>query len=183
MEEKKNLVSEETYQKGKSVLKKLRIILFCIGTPLLVAGIVLLCIDAFRFTFMGACFLSFGFVIDMWGVMTLMVSHRREVIAYNASTVLPVADEVVDKGAPIIEKASEAVGRGLQNVVGGVKEGVAGGKTGVVCKNCGTENSKRNKYCKNCGEKLNKTRSCSVCGMILGDDENFCPNCGEKIEK
>ncbi len=183
MEEKKNLVSEEAYQKGKSTLKKIRIIFFCIGTPLLIAGIVLLCVDAFRFTFMGASFLSFGFVIDMWGVMTFMLSHRREVVAYNASTVLPVANEVVTKSAPIIQKASEAVGKGLKNAVAATKTDATDLGIGIVCSRCGTKNNKENNYCKNCGEKLNKTRSCSVCGMILGDDENFCPNCGTQVEK
>lgn len=202
MEEKKRkFISEENYQKGKSVIKKVRTILFAIGAIMIIAGIVLVIIGATRkgvsmedegwfdsqkskngFIFGGVGLLCFGIVVLFWGMMTFIYSHNREMLSFGASAVMPVADEIADVGAPTIEKVGKAFGKGIGGVVGGIKEGWTGeGESNtVVCPECNTENSKKSKFCKNCGKSLSNKDVCPKCGKKMEADAKFCSNCGEK---
>lgn len=200
MEEKKKLLSEENYQKGKEFIKKIRIILWCVGGLLALVGIILMIVSATKSSpsmgdmgwieaqsskdgllFGGIACLIFGIFFLFAGVITYTISHRREMLAFGANAVLPVADEIVDAGAPIVEKASKTVGKSVGNLVGGVKEGWTGESNTVECPECKTENSKKNKFCKNCGKSLSKTIYCGKCGKKIESDVKFCPHCGEKI--
>ncbi len=204
MAEKKELISEENYQKGKAVINKIRVALWCVGGILAVLGVVLIIValatkskpqyDSIGFVISdgktnmglvtgGIICLMFGFFLLVAGAMTFVISHRREMLAFGANAVLPVADELVDKGAPVIEKASKSIGKGLGSVVGGVKEGWTGESNTIECPDCKTENSKRNKYCKNCGKLLPKGSFCPSCGKKVESDSKFCPSCGGKIEE
>ena len=202
MAEKKELISEENYQKWKGVIRKIRISLWVFGGFLALIGIILLIVSATKKTpsmgsngwfesestkngllFGGIACLIFGIFISVAGAMTFAISHRREMLAFGANAVLPVADELVDKGAPVIEKASKSIGKGLGSVVGGVKEGWTGESNTIECPDCKTENSKRNKYCKNCGKLLPKGSFCPSCGKKVESDSKFCPRCGGKIEE
>lgn len=204
MEEQKELVSEENYNKGKSLIKKVRIVLCSLGALLLVGGIVMLIVALTHkhtvvqdnpfgaFTTQqtntgliagGATCIAFGFILLIYGLVTYFISHRREILAFGASTILPVADEVVDAAAPIADKASKAIGKGLGNIVGGVKEGWTGESNTIQCPECNTENPKKNKFCKNCGKPLSRGNFCPKCGKKIDEQTKFCPNCGEKIEQ
>lgn len=185
MEEKKELINEENYQKGKNFIKKIRTALLCVGGLLAVAGLVLMIVGFttnFILGVVGLACLGFGAMAMFAGAATLMFSHRREIVAFGASSMLPVVDEVIDKGAPIADKASKVVGKGLGNVVGGVKAGWTGESSTVECTECHTENSKKNKFCKNCGKPLSKDMYCGKCGKKIDSDTKFCPHCGEKVE-
>ena len=50
----------------------------------------------------------------------------------------------------------------------------------IKCSNCGTENSKKNKFCSQCGNPLSGMM-CSKCDMPVGADHTFCPNCGARM--
>lgn len=201
MAEKKELLSEENYQKWKNAIRKIRIVLWCIGGVAALIGIILMIVSATAKTpamgsngwfeaesskdgllFGGIGCLMFGIFLLIAGAMTFSISHRREILAFGANAVLPVADELVDKGSPIVEKASKTVGKSLGNVVGGVKEGWTGESNTIECPECKTENSKKNKFCKNCGKQLAGTGYCTKCGKKIASDAKFCPNCGEKVE-
>ncbi len=201
MAERKELISEENYQKWKNTIKKIRVVLWSIGGVLALIGIILMIVSAATKTpamgsngwfesesskngllFGGIACLIFGIFLSIAGAMTFLISHRRELLAFQANAVLPVADEMVDKGAPIIEKASKTVGKGLGNVVGGVKQGWTGESNSIECPECKTENSKKHKFCKNCGKPLSATDLCAKCGSKIESGSKFCPNCGEKVE-
>ena len=202
MEEKKKLLSEENYQKGKHLIGKIRVALWCIGGVLAVVGLILLIVGLTQdggssdpwgmspsggtdigMVAGGAVCLMFGIFLLISGAMTFVISHRREMLAFGVNSVLPVADEAVDAGAPIVEKASKTIGKSLGNVVGGVKEGWTGESNTIECPECKTENSKKNKFCKNCGKALSSGSFCGKCGKKISSDSKFCPNCGEKVEE
>ena len=149
MEERKYL-NEEEYQKNNAKVKKAGIIILIVGIIMLVVGIVLTIIG---FTGFGSSVLSdsieagaskafggmgmfalggtlnvFGLFITGIGGMLLLISHRREITAYSAQQVIPVAKEGVDEMTPVASKAAEkmapAAGKVAEEVARGIKKGL-----------------------------------------------------------
>ena len=205
-------INEQSHQKGKKFFNTIGVILTIIAVALIAIGVVLLINgfsaqntsmsdpDWFEKSSAGGFKIFGGFACIVFGVASFSgaiamfaTAHKRELIAFGASTVLPVADEIVDAAAPMVEKTAATVGNSLNSVLGGVVGGVKQGWTGTnananaskgkICSACGAENSGRSKYCKSCGKLLAEKRYCKNCGDEISTDEKFCEKCGTKVNE
>lgn len=204
------VVNEQAHKKGKKFFIKLGIILDVLAVILLIVGIVLivrgaqLCGsvemgdenwfdiqsrgDGMEFGGIALCMGSLVlFVISIYMYVT---AHKREILAYGASTVLPVADDIVkhvaDNTAPNIGKAISGIARPVvDSIADPIAESIAkvkGTSTRSRCPKCGKVVAKDAKFCKHCGEDLKAEKYCPECGTKLESDATFCSNCGQKIE-
>lgn len=149
MEEKKYL-NEEEYQKNNAKVKKVGKIVLIVGISMAVIGIILLLIGFIGFgssamnndinsaTYqalggmglfaIGGLLDTFGFFAAGIGGMLLFISHRREITAYSAQQVMPVAKEGVEEMTPVAAKAAEgmapAAGKVAEEVAKGIKKGL-----------------------------------------------------------
>ena len=152
--------------------KPIGIILFAVGGFLLIPGVAMLAI----------------------GIKLKIAANAREIAAYGASSVLPVAGEainyVADEIAPAVGKGVGAVGKGLGEAAGGIAGGIAEGvrkaKRDLVCPNCGEKNANDAKFCAKCGykfaEKQEKKKTfCPNCGDECEEGQKFCEKCGHKL--
>lgn len=177
-------VNDETHQKGKKLFKTLAFIFLSVAVvaiicaiPLIVKGVQLGNVtnenpNYFELNKKGAELLMGGFVLMGMGglffgglsLMMFIMAHQRELVAYQASSTIPVVGEGVSQMAQpvgeVVEKAKIAKKR--------------------VCEKCGAENSANAKFCKGCGEALVKT--CPKCGKVVEKDSSFCAECGSKID-
>lgn len=214
-------LNEEKHQKTKKSIKTIGLVLLIVSAIMILIGIILLIVGISNHMnigsqtptdpwdtsmpgtssifdgmgmIMGGGFLTFiGFSGVSIGIVLMVVAHRREIMAYTATSVLPVADEVINYGA---DNIAPAVGRGLGNamkgasggiesVVSGVACGIAKGKAKasvITCPNCNNEVKKGAKFCSHCGASLETKKHCPNCGIEIENDAKFCPNCGQKVE-
>lgn len=202
------VVNEQAHKKGKKFFIKLGIILDVLAVVLLIVGTVLLVVANKSSVDMGdenwfnsqasASGKMFGGIALIMGAVVLFVisicmyvtAHKREILAYGASTVLPVADDVVkhvaDNTAPNIGKAISGITRPVvDSIADPIAESIAkvkGTSTRSRCPKCGKVVVKDAKFCKHCGEDLKAEKFCPECGTKLETDATFCSNCGQKIE-
>ena len=214
-------VNEETYKKGKKNLKAIGIILTIVGAILLVVGIILI-IKGFNTSSIslggtdfdqmtnqvnqmfnegqsqvgymagGGFCAVIGLAMCVVGIRLILVAHAREIAAFGASTIAPVAGEtagyMVNAVTPSISKAAETMSESIA-------KGVSKGKNEKVkatenlakekqlkCPKCGELNDVDAKFCNNCGVKFKQVMFCNKCGKKLLNDDKFCPSCGEKVE-
>ena len=70
----------------------------------------------------------FSFGIASVGGMCLLVAHRRELTAYSAQQVMPIAKEGIEEMTPTMKKATEemapAAGKVAEEVAKGIKKGL-----------------------------------------------------------
>lgn len=149
MSERKYL-NEEEYQKNNAKVRKTSTILLVVGIAMFVVGLVLVIIGfsgfgssitnnnveiaANRaFTGMGMFAIggvlnAFGLFIGGLGAMLKLMSYRREITAYSAQQVMPVAKEGVEEVTPTVAKAAEkmapAAGKVAEEVAKGIKKGL-----------------------------------------------------------
>lgn len=202
------VVNEHAHQKGKKFFVKLGIILDVLAGILLIAGILLLVVANNSTVDMGdenwfnsqtsASGMRIGGMALIMGAVVLFIisiymyvtAHKREILAYGASTVLPVADDVVkrvaDNTAPNIGKAISGIARPVvDSIADPIAESIAkvkGTSTRSRCPKCGKVVAKDAKFCKHCGEDLKAEKYCQECGTKLETDATFCSNCGQKVE-
>lgn len=91
-----------------------------------------------------------------------MIAKRREIIAFSAQQVIPVAQEGMEKVAPTIGKVGKTISEEMAPAYGKIAQEISKGiKTGMgdVTKT----------YCKHCGGEIDS-------------DSNFCPKCGKQIK-
>lgn len=201
-------VNEQTHQKGKKFFNVIGVVLFIFALIFIAVGVTLLIVGISKsntsmsdpnwfeksssggFTIFGgiACIiLSLGFFSG--SIAMFVTAHKRELFAFGASTILPVANDVVDAAAPMVEKTAKTVGKSLKPVLGGAVDGVKESRTEnaqtstktKICSACGAENSVRSKYCKTCGKLLAEKKYCKNCGDEISPDEKFCEKCGTKV--
>lgn len=187
-------VNESNHKKGKKFFIKAGIIADVIGVVLIIVGIILIVkgtsvtkVDmgdsgwadskmASMGFFMGGSMLSFlGLASIMFSIGMYVSAHRREIMAYSASTVLPVVKEGVEYIAP-------TVGNVVEEIASGVSDGIRETKVEYKCRKCGASVTKRHKYCPNCGEILKQEKTCKNCGSKLESSTKFCPDCGTEVE-
>ncbi len=198
MEEGK-FVNEQNYKKGQDFIRKIRKILIIVGLVLIAGGATLLTFGIIKQNSvsmgesgwfdtssagMGMCFgggvmLMFGLACFIYALVATIYAHKREIMAYEASATMPVAGEVIEKGAPIV---GGAIGGVVKEVRKGWKEGGESSSKEIVCKKCGYKNDKTDKFCGGCGEKLEQKSYCPSCGAQVKKTDKFCSECGSKIE-
>lgn len=203
-------VNEETHQRGKKffmtlgyVFLALAIVGFAVGIPLVVKGFALANTSMSdpnwsELSSKGSSLIFGGFALcGVFGMMCggvslsmFIMAHRRELMAFGASSALPV----VGDGVKIVSKdiapdVGEAVKQIAKPVVESISEPITdaistakGTKTASVCPNCKAEVKKTAKFCPDCGQVLKKEVVCKKCGAKLDKKTKFCPECGENIE-
>lgn len=131
MEEKKEYLNEESYQKVKKGVNKVGIVMFVIGILMVIAGIALVLIgflsfgkdgghSNFAMFTIGGFVLVFGFAIAGFGGQALFIGHAREIQAFAAQQSMPVAKEGIEKMAPTIGEAAKEISKGVAE---GIEEG------------------------------------------------------------
>lgn len=203
-------VNEETHKKGKKFFITLGCVFFAfviiglaVGIPLIIKGFSLQNTDMsdpnwFELNSKGGFMLWAGFVLCgvfglFFGGLSIIMfinAHRRELLAFTASSDLPVVSE----GVKIISKdiapdVGNAVKEIAKPVIESVSEPVAnavssskGNKSAIVCPNCNVEVKKNAKFCPECGQSLKQEIVCKKCGAKLDKKTKFCPECGENQE-
>lgn len=187
-------INENAYQKGKKFYKTLAILAAVLGVILIAVGIVLL-IESSKFddisqgtgmSIGGFAMTAFGVCMVIISIVTFVYAHRREIMAYEVSTVAPIVKETTEFVAnDIVPSVNKAVGGFTEAVAGGISTGIAKGKNSskkLKCPKCGELNEPNSKFCGNCGVKFVFAKHCSQCGEELKSTDKFCANCGQKIE-
>ena len=196
-------INEENHQRVKKGIQKIGTgliiagaICMAVGLALVITGIVLIAKNAqvhgspvlgiLAFLFPGLIIgAAAGIPMLATGINAKIASHAREIAAFGASSVLPVAGEsmnyISDEIAPAIGKGLSNLGKGLGDAASAITGGIAGGIAG------GVRNSKKDLVCPGCGEKnVNNAKFCAKCGHKFADKaeskKSFCPNCGDENE-
>ena len=142
MEENRYL-DEEKYQQSVKKLKKAGKIVLIIGICMLVIGLILLILgfvgfgkagfdmasqpdmdpDAaaqgilggFGLFAAGGILDTTGLFVTGIGAILLITAHRREIAAFAAEQVMPVAKETIEEITPAVSNAVEEIGKGIRN--------------------------------------------------------------------
>ena len=143
-------LNEENYQKSRSKLRIIAVILLFLGIAALITGIVLVILG---FTTMGTSVVNgfenldsgkdhtgivvgmtktfsltssgflvgfAGFVLIITGAFILTVASRREIIAFTAQQTLPVEREMIDEMTPAVANSAGEIAKSVKK---GLKEG------------------------------------------------------------
>ena len=88
-----------------------------------------------------------GIFITIVGCMIrFIVGNQRNIIAYQAQQVMPIAQEGIEKMAPSIGTAAKEISKGI-------KEGMSDDNT-TYCKYCGAVIDADSNFCNKCGKQL-----------------------------
>ena len=151
MNEKKEYLNEEEYQKNNAKLKRVGKTILIIGVITIVVGFIIIILGLLGFgksafdgvtindinsvqianqakgafggigiTALGALINSFGATLIIVGGVIMLISHRREIMAYSTQQVMPVAQEGIEKMTPTV---ADAVGSIAKSVAQGISEG------------------------------------------------------------
>ena len=69
----------------------------------------------------GSFMLTIGFGLTIAGGIVMFIAHRREITAYTAQQVMPLAQEGIEKMAPTVGSAMGTIGKELAK---GIKQGI-----------------------------------------------------------
>ena len=199
-------INEENHQKVKGKLNKAGKGLIiaggiCLGFGILaiIAGIIIITLTnemAAIALIMPGAFIGFIIGIPMlaFGMQAKIAANAREIAAYGATSVLPVAGEALnyaaDEIAPSVGRGIGTLGKGLGDAAGGIAGGIAEGvrkaKRDLACPECGEKNVNDAKFCAKCGykfaEKQEKKKTfCPNCGDECEEGQKFCEKCGHKL--
>jgi len=154
--------------KTRSRLKTIGIILLVIGIPMAVIGGILLGIwfmnifggsfgETMIYMTLGFGFLAGGMFITMFGAISLIIAHRREITRFmveeTGMALEQTSDRALDGYGRVISKGSEALASGLSKG-GGIQVNVQSDEKEVIkikCRECGTLNDEDAKFCDECG--------------------------------
>ena len=160
MNEKKEYLNEEEYQKNNAKLKKVGKTVLIVGICMLALGAILTLIGFLSFgntavsstnmdvvdessivkgIFGGFGLLAIGGAMDgislplmMIGGVIMFIAHRREITAYATQQVMPVAKEGIEKIAPTIGKAGASIAKEMAPVYGEIAKEIGKGiKEGI----------------------------------------------------
>ena len=144
--ENEKYLSEEKYQRNNAKVKKVGKTLLIAGVITLVISFIILALGFFGFgstasnimdfstdgsqvakgafgSFglfaLGAIINSVGFFLTIVGGVVLFISHRREITAYGAQQMMPIAKEGIEKITPTVANAAgsiaESISKGIEN--------------------------------------------------------------------
>ncbi len=138
MEEKKEYLNEEEYQKNNVKVKKAGKIVIIVGLSMLVVGIILIIIGVlgigteatnslesevkpigillgFGGFAVGGTLTTTGIFVTVVGLMIrFLIGNKREITAYTTQQVMPVAKEGIEKMAPTAGKVAKEVAKGIK---------------------------------------------------------------------
>ena len=147
----KEYMNEEKYQKTKKTLIKIGKISLGIAFILIVVSFFIRTPELgeegwFEASTTKSKLRFAAFVFGIFFPMGLFgTAYRREMAAFNAQQVMPIAKEGMDKMAPSIGNTSKEIAKGI-------REGLAEEQT-VYCKHCGALIDSDSRFCKSCGKE------------------------------
>lgn len=124
MENQKEYLNEEKYQKANKKVNKVGTILLVIGGLMVVSAIVIFIVfigvlNKPMSAAIGGPLLVFGLGFAAFGGQAKLVGHAREINAYMAQQQMPVAKEGIEKMAPSVGVAAKEIAKGVKE---GLKE-------------------------------------------------------------
>ena len=191
-ENKNEIVNEQNYQRIKKKVKKIAAFLIIFGIIFAAVGITLIVLankndesTPSAGLMIGSFFTIFiGIALVIFGVVTLITAHQREILAFHAGGMLPVAKDVVNYTS---DNIAPAAGKGFETITKSVTSGIASGikevknATKPTCPKCGEIVNVNDEFCSNCGAALKATKTCEKCGNVVDINKKFCPKCGNKF--
>ena len=110
MEEKKEYLSEEQYQKANKKVKTVGLIVMLIGITALASGIAMLVFGTDNIRMFGGMPIILGIGVTIWGCMIrFIIGNQRQIFAYMAQQQMPIAQERIEKMAPTVGKAGASM--------------------------------------------------------------------------
>ncbi|MCR5787369.1 MAG: zinc ribbon domain-containing protein [Acholeplasmatales bacterium] len=166
--ENKKYVSEEQYEKGQLLLKKIRFISIIVMALLIIGALALILKSKLlgepkmgelnwvetthkksRLEFHAIVLLGTSAFVAFGGVFCITLAlHERDIEGYNLSTEKPIIDQASDEYADIIDK-------NIKRATKSIKEGV--------------------------GEDYKNMKFCTTCNRFVDLDFKYCPHCGKQI--
>ena len=117
-------LNEEKYQKINKNINKEGLALFMIGILMEITSIIVVVISIIGITnntnssifplIICALLIAFGGVAVKLGMNLLFVGHKREIVAFQAQQVMPVAKEGIEQMSPTIGKAAGDIAKGIK---------------------------------------------------------------------
>lgn len=117
-------LNEENYQKINKNINKGGLALFIIGILMEITSIIVVVISIIGITnnanssifplIICALLIAFGGVAVKLGMNLLFVGHKREIVAFQAQQVMPVAKEEIGEIAPTIGKSAGDIAAGIR---------------------------------------------------------------------
>ena len=100
--------------------------------------------------------LMFLSIIPITGGIVLLVStYKRNIIAYNVNTVGPIVGEVHDDYVkPFVEESGTTIGKAYNNFKKETGNNLKKEVIKIKCPKCGKLNEEDAKFCNNCGNML-----------------------------
>ena len=137
MENQKEYLNEENYQKSTKKVNKVGTALLVIGLVIIIAAI-MVAIYIFTSNDIGSHFLLFiwgtlpllfiGFTLLGIGGLTKFTGHARDINAYMFQQQMPIAKETIEKAAPfagvIAKEMAPSAGVVAKEIAKGIKEGL-----------------------------------------------------------
>lgn len=153
MENQKEFLNEENYQKANSKVKWGGRIAMLIGISMILIGAFVVKVpdmgtDGWFEAESTRNFLIFpGVFITLVGCMIrFVVANQRNITAYQTQQMRPIAQEG-------IEKMSPSMGVAAKEITKGIKDGFAEVNEVKYCKYCGKRIDEDSKFCKECGKE------------------------------
>ena len=124
MENQKEYLNEEKYQKVNKKVNKTGTILLVIGGLMVVSAIVIFIVfigvlNKPMSAAIGGPLLVFGLALVGFGGQAKFLGHAREINAYMTQQQMPVAKEGIEKMAPSVGVAAKEIAKGVKE---GLKE-------------------------------------------------------------
>ena len=117
-------LNEEKYQKINKNINKGGLALFIIGILMEITSIIVVVISIIGITnntnssifplIICALLIAFGGVAVKLGMNLLFVGHKREIVAFQAQQVMPVAKEGIEQMSPTIGKTAGDIAKGIK---------------------------------------------------------------------
>lgn len=195
-----NYVNEQAHQKGKAFFKKAALIAGLIALAFLIVGIILIVVGANKKVpnmleegwfeadssrtgtiFGGIALIAFALIPGGVAISMLVTAHKRDILAYEASSVAPVVGETVNY---IADETSPAIQKVVGAVSTGVAEGVVKAKTALAGNSNTNQNAGQNagQNAQSEGQTASAVKYCQECGTKNPRRAKFCSNCGRKFE-
>ena len=96
---------------------------------------------------LGRAMLGLGIFVTAVGcIFRFIVGNQRNIRAYQAQQVMPIAQEKIEKMAP-------SMGNAAKEIAKGIKEGISDDKA-IYCKDCGVVIDADSTFCSKCGKQL-----------------------------
>ena len=119
MNNQKEYLNEEKYQKTNKKVNKVGTILLTVGLIMIISAIVIMILafavlDKPMLASIGGPLLVFGFAFLGFGGQAKFLGHARDITAYMSQQQMPIAKEGIEKMAPSAGVAAKEIAKGIK---------------------------------------------------------------------